>query len=291
MRRRRSTTSAPPSTDSAPRTLSSVPRTATSRPPSTRPPRSVKENGKTLSANTEKGRANQQSLDAIRQATLDKVNADYALNESTSEATATMQRGRDAFIKAAIAAGSTKTEAKKLADQLGLIPGNVAIAVKQTGAEGAGEAIDYAARDRTATIRVKQQIAEFKASQVSGVPKRRAGGGSIYGPGTKTSDSVPLWGSAGEFMQRAAAVDKYGLSFMHAVNSLQFPTEFARGFAGGGEIQPAFAPRQHVVKPPVLAIRPHPAHLRAAFQVNGADAYEASRRAMREFEFRVVSGL
>lgn len=60
-----------------------------------------------------------------------------------------------------------------------------------------------------------------------------ATGGPIRGAGTATSDSIGIWASDGEFMQRAAAVNYYGLDFMHAVNNLQFPR---RGYATGGYI-------------------------------------------------------
>lgn len=58
-----------------------------------------------------------------------------------------------------------------------------------------------------------------------------AGGGYVRGRGTSRSDSIAAWLSNGEFVQRAAAVRKYGAHFMHQINNLQFP---ARGFADGG---------------------------------------------------------
>lgn len=69
-----------------------------------------------------------------------------------------------------------------------------------------------------------------------------AGGGSISGqlldgPGTSTSDSIVARLSKGEFVMRAAAVRKYGLGFMQAVNSGvvgRFP-----GFARGGKVSKA----------------------------------------------------
>ncbi|MCR8897308.1 transglycosylase SLT domain-containing protein [Gordonia sp. GONU] len=66
-------------------------------------------------------------------------------------------------------------------------------------------------------------------------PKPKATGGPIVGPGTATSDSVPLWGSNGEFMMQAAAVRRYGLSFMHAVNAQRLATggPVGSGPAGG----------------------------------------------------------
>ncbi|MEU5133441.1 hypothetical protein [Streptomyces californicus] len=43
-------------------------------------------------------------------------------------------------------------------------------------------------------------------------------GGPIHGPGTSTSDDVPIWASRGEFMVKAKSVAKYGVSFLKAVN-------------------------------------------------------------------------
>ncbi|WP_281155170.1 hypothetical protein [Streptomyces sp. HYC2] len=50
-----------------------------------------------------------------------------------------------------------------------------------------------------------------------------AGGGLVQGPGTSTSDDIPLWGSAGEYMVKATAVAKYGLKFMDDLNSGRLP--------------------------------------------------------------------
>lgn len=56
-----------------------------------------------------------------------------------------------------------------------------------------------------------------------------AQGGHIRGPGTGTSDSILARLSNGEFVMNAKAVQNYGVSFMHALNSMSFP-----GFAHGG---------------------------------------------------------
>lgn len=80
--------------------------------------------------------------------------------------------------------------------------------------------------------------------------KGYAGGGPIVGPGTPTSDSVPLWGSRDEYMVRAAAHRQYGTAAMNAVNSGRAVIGFRRGgdlmqagthtgapgFAGGGPL-------------------------------------------------------
>lgn len=46
-------------------------------------------------------------------------------------------------------------------------------------------------------------------------------GGRLYGPGTPTSDSMLLWGSTGEYMVRASAVDEYGQAVFDALNARQ----------------------------------------------------------------------
>jgi hypothetical protein len=50
-----------------------------------------------------------------------------------------------------------------------------------------------------------------------------AGGGPIVGPGTSTSDSIPILASRDEFMMRAAAVRYYGRPTMAALNSMRIP--------------------------------------------------------------------
>ncbi|MEU2510572.1 phage tail protein [Streptomyces syringium] len=62
----------------------------------------------------------------------------------------------------------------------------------------------------------------------------RASGGPIRGPGTGTSDDVPVMASNGEYMVRAMAVQKYGTPFLDAINSGTLQT-----FAKGGKISDA----------------------------------------------------
>lgn len=59
--------------------------------------------------------------------------------------------------------------------------------------------------------------------------KGAASGGYITGPGSATSDSIPAWLSNGEYVMRAAAVDKYGVGMFHQLNALNF--------AKGGEVK------------------------------------------------------
>jgi hypothetical protein len=89
-------------------------------------------------------------------------------------------------------------------------------------------------------------------------PQTAAGGRHIRGPRTSTSDSIPAWLSDNEFVIRAAAVRKYGVSFMNAINQGRFKMpKFALGgqvsmispqipryaFADGGPVQGSSAMR------------------------------------------------
>jgi hypothetical protein len=66
-----------------------------------------------------------------------------------------------------------------------------------------------------------------------------AAGGYISGPGSKTSDSVPVMASHGEFMMQAAAVDHYGRGVMEALN--------ARKLASGGPVEGPRSPAASLV--------------------------------------------
>ena len=65
-----------------------------------------------------------------------------------------------------------------------------------------------------------------------------ADGGQIAGPGTGTSDSILARVSNGEYIMRAASVERYGTGFMDAINRMALP-RFAEGGAVGGSSPPA----------------------------------------------------
>jgi TP901 family phage tail tape measure protein len=91
----------------------------------------LKRNGATLDINTEKGRDNEKALDRIAESArleaarvLEAAERQGDLAAGHEEATDKMKDARREFIKVAREMGLTKDEAKDLADQLGLIPGN-----------------------------------------------------------------------------------------------------------------------------------------------------------------------
>lgn len=69
----------------------------------------------------------------------------------------------------------------------------------------------------------------FAARWSSAFGKGFAFGGSVAGPGTGTSDSIPAMLSNGEYVLNAQAVDRLGVPFLNGLN-----TGRLRGFASGG---------------------------------------------------------
>jgi TP901 family phage tail tape measure protein len=80
-----------------------------------------------------------------------------------------------------------------------------------------------------------------------------AGGGRMQGPaqatgllpgvGGKRQDNMLFWGSKGEVMQPASAVDYYGVDFMEAVRQRRFPRETFDAYDVGGLLGPVRSAR------------------------------------------------
>lgn len=94
-----------------------------------------------------------------------------------------------------------------------------------------------ALQDKTITVTVNR--VETGAAPVEGAQPEGsfASGGAVHGPGTGTSDSILARLSNGEYVIRAAAVRRYGVNFLNAVNGMRMPR-----FATGGLVSSALAP-------------------------------------------------
>jgi len=82
----------------------------------------------------------------------------------------------------------------------------------------------------------ERAIAVQRGLNVPNMPRgpirtRKATGGYISGPGTETSDSIPAYLSNGEYVVRAGAVKKIGVSTLDKLNQID-----RQGFAGGGYV-------------------------------------------------------
>ncbi len=81
-----------------------------------------------------------------------------------------------------------------------------------------------------------------------------ARGGAVVGPGTATSDSIPARLSRGEFVIRAAAVDRYGPRLFAALNSMRVPKAAVPGFSLGGLVAALGPKRQPKVAVPAFSL-------------------------------------
>lgn len=181
---------------------------------------------KGLDITSEAGRANQSAL-------LDLAGQWNDSAASVKNAEGAYVGIRVAFLQTAKQMGATKDQAKALADELLGIPKSSAYTIATPGMK---KALEDAKRLReslegAATAGRNLSIAQGNKNRDQLSDIRRATGGLIRGPGTGTSDSILMYGSNGEFMQRKAAVDYYGVDFMRRLNSLQIPR-----FAGGGQV-------------------------------------------------------
>lgn len=207
----------------------------------------LKENGRTLDVGTEKGRANAAALDTIGSSALASASAIYTSTGSQKAAAAAVSRGREALIAQGQQFGLTKGQAVAYADRLGLIPKNVNTAIGLTGVAAATQAL-FAFNGtlneitRARTVGITAVLAANKTGlPVDGSFKvpGKAVGGSVRGPGTSTSDSIPTLLSNGEFVVKASSVHKYGLGTLVALNSGSLPR-----FAQGGPVAVGAAKRK-----------------------------------------------
>jgi TP901 family phage tail tape measure protein len=112
--------------------------------------------------------------------------------------------------------------------------GNVTVNVHEKGADEAKGKIDSvkAALDlvdgmtANATVTIETILRTATSQQAAYQARQNAAGGYISGPGTSTSDSIPAMLSDGEFVLRAAAVQRIGVARLQQMN--------ARGYAQGG---------------------------------------------------------
>ena len=201
---------------------------------------SLEENGETLDIGTEAGRANRSALDGIAAAALNLIDSQIKTGASNETLAATTEKSRAAFIKAATQMDMNATEAAALADKYGLIPSQVTTNVDLNGADKAiadasrvQRAID-ALTGKTIYVTTVYDSTGAVRSNVKGNEQMKASGGSVWGAGTSTSDSIPAWLSNGEFVIRTAAARAIGYDRLEWLNRTGELPRFANGGQVGG---------------------------------------------------------
>ncbi|MFB6696382.1 hypothetical protein [Streptomyces rubiginosohelvolus] len=238
-----------------------------------------KKNGKTLDENTEKGRANNQALDDVANSTIKAAESARQSGASWGAVNKIYDRGRAALIRSADAMGMTRAQAAALADQILRTPNKTArlkgnledLEAKLSSAKAKLKSVPdsrqakvraeisdlqrkigqakYALstlQNKTVTVTTRYvTVGDSSAARRAGShgsQLKYAGGGLIQGPGTSTSDSIDIKASHGEFMMQAKSVNKYGLSFMRAVNDGTLNLRSAAsGISSGGGLAGAGA--------------------------------------------------
>lgn len=163
---------------------------------------------------------------------------------------AKFREARAAFIETATAMGVPIGKARDLARELLEIPRQRVIDIQAKTEAAAARLADIKrgidiiqSKTVTVTVRHQESGTADNAPFVSGgstVP-RRARGGPVFGPGTSTSDSVPILASTGEYVVRAAAVDHYGVDTFERMNAMRL--------AGGGLVASTYARTRGTASP------------------------------------------
>lgn len=190
-----------------------------------------------LDVNTKKGQDNR---DAIRGRVEDlkrMVAADEAAGVGQQRLTQKLISGAKQILAAGEAANISEGEMREYLRTLGLTPKQIKTLIVAEGVDAAqSEVLTYSQmlasipRSLQTTI-TTSHIDKFYRETA------RASGGYISGPGTGTSDSIPARLSNGEYVIRAAAVDKYGIGTFDALNAMRFAQGgYVNGFADGGSV-------------------------------------------------------
>ncbi|MFJ5861491.1 phage tail tape measure protein [Pseudarthrobacter sp. NPDC092439] len=217
---------------------------------------SVTKNGTTLDINTEAGRANQSAFNDIAKAAITSAEA-TAKETLATQGSAAAQKGLQAslsqsykdLVTAAGQLGITGDAADTLARKALGIPKKVPIdtwvndsaSSKLQSIKGQADALDGRVVRMSVVEQYTKMISEIRnptQADLNGdtFRPRKAAGGAITGPGTGTSDDVPIWASNGEHMLTAQEVQMMGghdavYRFRAGVR-----TGNIQGLAGGGAV-------------------------------------------------------
>jgi hypothetical protein len=172
----------------------------------------IKENGRTLDVNTEKGRANRGQLDSLSSAGLTYLGVIQKNNGVGPQFRRTLDQQWTKLRDAALRFGATRDEARKYADQIYKTPKTLATRVTTPGMDVANKKV----RDLKTNIdklgnRALKITVNSDGTFTQGTKTGRAAGGPIPGfSPTPTADNVPVDATAGEHMWSVREVQGAG---------------------------------------------------------------------------------
>lgn len=142
---------------------------------------------------------------------------------------------------------STAASGASLAGSLGGVSG--ALGDISGAASGAAGSISAAAGALSAAASAAASVqAPTGSAATPAVVVAAASGGAIYGPGTATSDSIPAMLSDGEYVIKAASVDKYGTGFLDALNAGTLKSTIYRHTGGAAHTHSAVEQKEEADK-------------------------------------------
>lgn len=193
----------------------------------------IAENGASLDNSTQKGRDNQRALIDLKDDVLAYAQATEEATGSTEAGNAKLREGREAFIRAAEAAGATRQQAEALADQYGLIPRSVETTIELRGYSETYrylQNINAQLRAAGGTTRVALGPGGSGGTTLNSggqVPVKAASGTFVSGAGSDIDDRVPARLSPGEFVLDAQATQQIGVGNLQQLGEGQNPFALA----------------------------------------------------------------
>lgn len=188
-----------------------------------------------LDLHTRAGRSNRDALQALLTKNNELYFADIATGKSVAFATQKHKERTAQVVREADKVGLNKRETDKLISTYGRIPGKKVTDLVLDGVRGV---VDELKKLYTLQRALALGINVNLVTGTGTVKNFKATGGAINGPGTGTSDDVPIMGSHGEHMWTAKEVRAAGgHSAMHAMRKQVLASAGHAGYyANGGAI-------------------------------------------------------
>lgn len=206
--------------------------------------KSIKDNGNVWKTSTEQGRANQSQLnDSIR--SFEAVRESMIEQGSSVHHADAVMAGYLTQLRDRLPAGAktARAEVQQLINKFNSVPAkkSTTFTANTAPAMTAVEALRAYYKAHPVSVDVRARYLGTGYSGTGGTTfaptspfKKKAGGGQIDGPGSGTSDDVPIWASKGEWVVRSSSASHYGPARMARINA---GTAVVDGYATGGKVK------------------------------------------------------
>lgn len=180
---------------------------------------SIKDNGRSLNVHTSRGRANAEALDGIAAAAIAHAKSMKDDGRSINAVNGFLQQSRRDLIRAAENFGLTRKQAGRYVDQVLKVPPRTKTTPEFADAKARRDVDGFVAHTKSKLHAIPDELVQInlssRANKVANQLDRLGGGtfragGSVRGPGTETSDSIPALLSDNEHVWTAREVRAAG---------------------------------------------------------------------------------